>query len=224
VKQPTSGNRIQNVSLTRRQIIATSLVAPAAGLALSARPAAAQSAFAAELMAPGPLPDKFLGKADAPITIVEYASMTCPHCMHWFETVLPHIKTNYIDTGKARLIFREFPLDQLAAAVSMLARCAPEDKYFDVVDLYYSKFETWVRSDKPLDAIRNLAKQGGGFTEESFKTCLTDQGLLDKVMGMRTRAADKLKVDATPTFFVNGKKAEEFYTPETVDKTLKAYL
>lgn len=209
--------------IPRRHLLATALAVPAAGLIFGSRPAVAQSALAAELMEPGPLPDKILGKADAPVTIIEYSSMTCPHCQNFHLNVLPHVKSTYIDTGKARLIFREFPLDQLAMAVAMLARSAPEDKYFDVVDLYFQRLNTWGRSDKPLDAIRAVAKQIG-FTDESFKTALTDQKLLDAITQIRTRASEKFKVNATPSFFVNGKKADEFYSPETVDKTMKAYL
>jgi protein-disulfide isomerase len=196
---------------------------PAAGLVLGARPAAAQSAIAAELLAPGPLPDMMLGKADAPITVVEYSSMTCPHCQSFHLNVLPHLEKTYIEPGKARLIFREYPLDQLAMAVAMIARSAPADKYFDVVQLYFERLDSWARSDRPLDAIRNVAKQIG-FTDDSFKAALTDQKLLDAITQMRARASDTFKVNSTPTFFVNGKRADEFYTPELVDKTLKPYL
>lgn len=209
--------------IPRRHLLASALAVPAAALVLGSRPASAQSAIAAEILEPGPLPDKVLGKADAPVTIVEYSSMTCPHCQNFHLNVLPHLEKTYIETGKARLIFREFPLDQLAMAVAMLARSAPADKYFEVVQLYFERLNTWGRSDKPLDAIRAVAKQIG-FTDESFKAALTDQKLLDAITQIRARASDKFKVNATPTFFINGKKADEFYSPETVDKTMKAYV
>jgi protein-disulfide isomerase len=211
------------VLIARRHLLVTALVAPAAGLVLGSRPAAAQSAIAAELMQPGPLPDKTLGNADAKVTIVEYSSMTCPHCQNFHVNVLPHVQKTYIDSGKVRFIFREFPLDQLAMAVAMIARAAPEDKYFEVVQLYFDRLNVWARSDKPLDAIRNVAKQIG-FTDESFKAALSDQKMLDAITQIRARASDTFKVNATPTFFINGKKADEFYSPETVDKTLQAYL
>lgn len=209
--------------IQRRQVLAAACLMPAAGLVLGTRPAAAQSAIAAELLAPGPLPDMMLGKADAPITVVEYSSMTCPHCQNFHLNVLPHLEKTYIEPGKVRLIFREYPLDQLAMAVAMLARSAPSDKYFDVVHLYFERLDSWARSDRPLDAIRNLAKQIG-FTDDSFKAALTDQKLLDGITEIRTRASDRFKVSATPSFFVNGKKVEEFYSPELVDQTLKPYL
>jgi protein-disulfide isomerase len=211
------------VPITRRHLVWTALAAPAAGLALSPRPAAAQSAVAAEILTPGTLPDMVLGKPDATIAIVEYSSMTCPHCQNFHLTVLPHLKKTYLDTGKARLIFREFPLDQLAMAVAMIARAAPADTYFDVVELYFERLNVWARSDRPLDAIRNVAKQIG-FTDDSFKAALTDQKLLDGITEIRTRASDRFKVNATPSFFINGKKVEEFYSPELVDQTLKPYL
>src|SRR5262249_55815019 len=87
-----------------------------------------------DLLVPGPLGDEIQGQADAPVTIVEYASMTCPHCSHFHETTYPEMKKKYIDTGKVRFIFREFPLDQLAAGAAMLARCAGKDKYFPLID------------------------------------------------------------------------------------------
>src|SRR5437762_12817844 len=111
---------------------------------LEAQPAAAQSTTAAELLVPPPLGDRALGKDDAPATIVEYASMTCPHCAHFHETTYPELKKRYIDTGKVRLIFREFPLDPLAAAASMLARCAGKDKFFPLIEAFFAQQKDWV--------------------------------------------------------------------------------
>ncbi|TPM35029.1 DsbA family protein [Mesorhizobium sp. B2-3-4] len=157
----------------------------------------------AELLKPGALPDKQLGKDDAKVTIVEYASMTCPHCAHFAETTFPDLKTKYIDTGKARYILREFPFDPSAEAGFMLARCA-KDNYFPMVDVLFRQQANWVGVSNTKDALLQISKLAG-FTQESFEACLTDQKLLDDVRSVQKRGADEFKVDSTPTFFINGK-------------------
>jgi protein-disulfide isomerase len=157
----------------------------------------------AQLLKPGALPDKQLGKDDAKVTIVEYASMTCPHCAHFAETTFPELKTKYIDTGKARYILREFPFDPTAEAGFMLARCA-KDNYFPMVDVLFRQQENWVGVANTKDALLQIAKLAG-FTQESFEACLTDQKLLDDVRSVQKRGASEFKVDSTPTFFINGK-------------------
>lgn len=182
--------------------------APAAP-AKPATPAAATAPEAqgtvdmAELMKPGALPDKQLGKDDAKVTIVEYASMTCPHCAHFAETTFPDLKTKYIDTGKARYILREFPFDPSAEAGFMLARCA-KDNYFPMVDVLFRQQANWVGVQNTKDALLQISKLAG-FTQESFEACLTDQKLLDDVRSVQKRGANEFKVDSTPTFFINGK-------------------
>ncbi|WP_095091955.1 DsbA family protein [Mesorhizobium sophorae] len=157
----------------------------------------------AELLKPGALPDKQLGKDDAKVTIVEYASMTCPHCAHFAETTFPDLKTKYIDTGKARYILREFPFDPSAEAGFMLARCA-KDNYFPMVDVLFRQQANWVGVPNTKDALLQISKLAG-FTQESFEACLTDQKLLDDVRSVQKRGANEFKVDSTPTFFINGK-------------------
>ncbi len=157
----------------------------------------------AELLKPGALPDKQLGKDDAKVTIVEYASMTCPHCAHFAETTFPDLKTKYVDTGKARYILREFPFDPSAEAGFMLARCA-KDNYFPMVDVLFKQQANWVGVSNTKDALLQISKLAG-FTQESFEACLTDQKLLDDVRSVQKRGANEFKVDSTPTFFINGK-------------------
>ncbi|RWC50947.1 MAG: DsbA family protein [Mesorhizobium sp.] len=157
----------------------------------------------AELLKPGALPDKQLGKDDAKVTIVEYASMTCPHCAHFAETTFPDLKTKYIDTGKARYILREFPFDPSAEAGFMLARCA-KDNYYPMVDVLFRQQANWVGVQNTKDALLQISKLAG-FTQESFEACLTDQKLLDDVRSVQKRGANEFKVDSTPTFFINGK-------------------
>jgi protein-disulfide isomerase len=176
----------------------------------------------AELMTPGPLGDQVQGAENAPVTIVEYASMTCPHCSHFHETTYPEMKKKYIDTGKVRFIFREFPLDPLAAAAAMLARCAGKDKYFPLIDAFFSQQKDWV-VQKPLQPMFNIAKQAG-FTQQTFDECLANQQMLNGLEETRTRAAQKFNVNSTPTFFINGKIFRGALTVEELDKQVAPYL
>lgn len=189
--------------------------------------AAAQTVSSVELMAPNPLGEMVVGSADAPITIVEYASMTCPHCAHFHETTFPELKKQYIDTGKVRFIFREFPLDLLAAAGFMLARCAVKDapnsdKYFGVIDLLFRTQGQWA-VEKPLDPLFGIVKQAG-FTQQSFNACLANQDLLNGIQGVRDNASQKLGVSSTPTFFINGKKLAGALTMADFEKEFQPYL
>ncbi len=160
---------------------------------------------AAELMKPDALPEMVMGDEKAPVTVIEYASMTCPHCAHFQEATFPELKKRYIDTGKVRYIFREFPLDTLAAAAFMLARCAGEkdsSKYFALVDTLFRQQRQWA-IEKPIPPLLAISKQAG-FTEETFNTCLANQKLLDGIESIRQRAVNQFKVESTPTFFING--------------------
>src|SRR5262245_32885593 len=195
------------------------VTAEKAGLALIA-PAQAQTVEG--LMDAGPLPDQVLGAADAPVTIVEYASMTCPHCAHFHETVFPELKKRYIDTGKVRFIFREFPLDPLAAAGFMLARCAGEGKFFPMVETLFSQQKTWA-VQKPLPPLLAIAKQAG-FTQQSFEQCLANQKLLEDIEKTREIASTKFGVNSTPTFFINGKKQSGALSLEDLEKQIQPYL
>jgi protein-disulfide isomerase len=156
----------------------------------------------AKLLESGPLPEKSLGKEDAPVTIVEYASMTCGHCARFHETTFPALKEKYIDTGKARLILREFPFDPRAEAGFMLARCS-NDNYFAMVDVLFKQQEAWAGVENAKEALLQISKLAG-FSQESFEACLTDQKLLEDVRAVRARGEADFKVDSTPTFFING--------------------
>jgi protein-disulfide isomerase len=176
----------------------------------------------ADLMQPGPLGEQTMGPENAPVTVIEYASMTCPHCADFHTKTFPELKQRYIDTGKVRFIFREFPLDQLAAAGSMLARCAGEGKYFPMVETLFSQQRTWA-VPKPLPPLLTIAKQAG-FTQESFEQCLANQKLLADIEQVRERASSKFGVNSTPTLFINGKKLPGALTIDTLDKEIQPYL
>jgi protein-disulfide isomerase len=211
--------------ITRREFVvsAGALVATAA-LFSSALPAFAQSQE--ELMRPGPLPDLVLGKADAPVTIIEYASMTCPHCANFHKTTYPALKEKYIDTGKVRFIFREFPLDELAVAASMLARCSAKggsgEKAIALIDVLFASQDKWAVRD-PLPALLQISKQAG-FTQATFDECLKDQKLYNDILAMRERGSKEYKVESTPTLFVNGKMQKGGASIEELDKLIAPNL
>ncbi len=148
--------------------------------------------------------------------------MTCPHCATFHEVTYPVLKKKYIDTGKVRFIFREFPLDQLAAAGFMLARCAGNDKYFPMIETLFAKQNEWAVR-QPLPPLLAIAKQAG-FTQQSFEACLANQKLLEDISDVRERAAKQFGVQSTPTFFINGKKVAGSLTIAELDKQLEPYL
>jgi protein-disulfide isomerase len=218
------------LTITRREFLqSVSAVALVGALALAGQPGLASAAPAQtpnfsteELLRPGPLPEQVLGAADAPVTIVEYASMTCPHCATFHEKTYPELKKKYIDTGKVRFIFREFPLDPIAAAGFMLARCAGEGKYFPMIETLFHQQKEWA-VQRPLPPLLAIARQAG-FTQQSFEQCLANQKLLDDIEKVRERGAKQFGVSSTPTFFVNGKVQKGAPTIEELDKLIEPYL
>jgi protein-disulfide isomerase len=187
--------------------------------------ATAQGASAADVAKPVSLPDMALGPANATVTITEYASMTCPHCADFNEKVFPKIKSEYIDTNKVRYVFREFPLDIKAAAGSMLARCIAKDdagKYFAVIDMLFRQQNDWVVKNT-TETLTRIGKQAG-LSQQQVEDCLKDQALLDKIAADQKYAADVLKVNSTPSFFINGELIKGDTRFEEFDKRLKSLL
>lgn len=148
--------------------------------------------------------EMFLGQADAPVTIIEYMSLGCPHCKKFHEVILPQVKADYLDTGKARIVFRDFPLDGVALAGAQLTRCVSPMAYFAMVDTLFAQQETWhVQNGAPM--IANIAK-GAGMDQATFDACLANQALREKIANGAKQAQEVYKVEATPTFFINGRK------------------
>ena len=171
--------------------------------------------------APAPVSeqDRVLGTPDAPITIIEYASLTCPHCAHFADTVLPKIKQQWIDTGKAKLILRDFPLDDAALHAAMIARCAPPDRFYPLVDTFFQTQDKWVVAQDWKGALQRIA-QLSGISKKTFDACFDDKKLENEVAQSRLDASQKLGVDATPTFYVNGTKFEGEPTLEAFNQLL----
>ena len=185
----------------------------------------AMAQAAGDVAKPVSLPDMALGPKDAAVTITEYASMTCPHCAAFNEQVFPKIKSEYIDTGKVRYIFREFPLDIKAAAGSMLSRCIAKDdapKYFAVTDMLFRQQNDWVLKNT-TETLKRIGKQAG-LSEQAVETCLKDQALLDKIAADQKYASEVLKVTSTPTFFLNGEMMKGEQSFEEFDKRIKSLL
>jgi protein-disulfide isomerase len=185
----------------------------------------AMAQSAGDVAKPVSLPDMALGSPNATVTITEYASMTCPHCAAFNVEVFPKIKTEYIDTGKVRYIFREFPLDIKAAAGSMLSRCIAKDdapKYFAVTDLLFRSQNDWVPKNT-TETLTRIGKQAG-LSQPEVEACLKDQKLLDKIAADQKYASDVLKVDSTPTFFVNGEKIKGETSIEEFEKRINPLL
>ena len=177
---------------------------------------------AADLADAGPVVDVMLGSDKAPVTVIEYASMTCPHCAHFSATTFPELQKRYIDTGKVRYTLRAFPLDQLSAGGFMLAVCGGKDRYMPIVETLFAKQADWIVKD-PIPPLMAIAKQFG-FTEDQFKQCLTNQKLLEDIAEVRDHAVTKLGVNSTPTFFINGKKLLGDLSIDQMAKEIDPYL
>jgi protein-disulfide isomerase len=220
------------LTLTRRQLLTATAMPLLVGAAYSGAMLPGLNTLAkaedtpspSDLATAGPDGDVVLGSGKAAVTVIEYASMTCPHCAHFSTTTFPELKQRYIETGKIRFIMREFPLDALAASGFMLARCAgnDNDKYMAIVETLFARQSEWMVRE-PLPPLKSIAKQFG-LTEGSFNQCLANQKLLDGIQGVREHAAEKLGVKSTPTFFINGKKLVGDVSIEAMAKEIDPYL
>jgi protein-disulfide isomerase len=200
--------------------VALAVLALAGPLPAAAQPPAkpASPATQANVLALTP-DDRVLGKADAPITIVEYASLTCPHCAHFATEVLPKLKEQWIDSGKARLVMRDYPLDEPALRAAMIARCAPPDKFYPLVDTLFGAQRQWVLSKDYKAELARLALLGG-MNKTQFDACLANKSVEDKVLQSRLTATQDLAVDSTPTFFINGVKFDGAPEVDAMDAAL----
>jgi len=160
----------------------------------------------AELMTPGPLGERVLGKPDAPVTVIAYVSLTCPHCANFQKNLFPRVKKEFIDTGKVRYIVREFPIGHTSGTAAIINRCAPEDKYFFLLNQFLTRQPEWVSQEVRPDAIYSVAKSSG-MSRETFDKCLSNQTIIDGLTEVKQRGR-QFGVIGTPTFFINGRKAQ----------------
>ena len=205
------------MTLIRRDFLT---LAAGAVLAGGVAPTLAARAWADETYAIG---DMVLGAAEAPVTIIEYASMTCPHCADFHNNTFPDLKAAYIDTGKVRLIYREFPLDPLALRAAMLARCAGPKLFFAFIEVLFQKQSAWARADDPIAALAKLGRIGG-IGRQRFDMCMSDQELATSILKTRLDGSQELEVDSTPTFIINGKRHRTSMDFEQFQRILEPIL
>ena len=165
------------------------------------------------------LKDRILGDPNAPVTILEFASMTCPHCASFHAETLPELKRKYIDTGKVKLILRDFPFDRWALTASMMARCAPADRYHTFVDVLFKYQEQWARAENPLTALKRIG-QLGGLSPEDFDACLANEELMNGIIQGRLDATEEFDINSTPTFVIGDQVINGAQPFEAFDEVL----
>ncbi len=192
--------------MTQIKRIALAFGALALSFALAAPALAAAPAGPAPALVVQPvMSDIPEGNPKAPVTVIEYASFTCPHCGHFMNHVFPLIEKNYVDTGKVRWIYRDFPLDKLAVYASVLARCGGAAHYYGFVKVLFEQQTDWVLAAKPLDALKQIGRLGG-VSDKAYDACMADKTLMDAPLKSRLQGEQAYKIDATPTFIINGVK------------------
>lgn len=164
--------------------------------------------------------DRVIGNEDAPITIIEYASLTCPHCAKFHNNLLAQVKRDLVETGRARLIFRDFPIDGTALKAAMMARCAPNDKYFDLIEVLFRNQDKWTKSDNPTKALAQYGNLAG-MDDDFIAACMTNKELEDALVKRQLDARKLYRINSTPTFVFNTRKLEnvrQLVGPETAQE------
>ncbi|WP_374443502.1 DsbA family protein, partial [Stella sp.] len=164
--------------------------------------------------------DRVIGKPDAPVTIYEFASLTCVHCAAFHKDTLPKLKENWLDTGKAKLVFRDFPLDGLALRAAMMARCLPPERYFPVVDILFKNQDNWSRARDPLAALSGIGRLSG-LSQDAFDACMKNEELQKAVLARAFEGQQQYRIEATPSFVIQGELFRGAASYEELDRVLK---
>jgi len=188
-----------------RSILAVAGLVVVVGLGYLGYSYAQPSSIEDKLAVQGPMGDLFLGDENAPVTIYEYASLTCSHCGTFHREIYPELKSKYIDTGKVRFVLRPFSFDPAATAAFMISRCSGDDRYYKFIDALFNAQGQWIRNkgQDTMSALASIAKQGG-FTEESFGACLQRADILADLQAVFKQGSEEIGVNSTPTFYING--------------------
>ncbi len=165
--------------------------------------------------------DRILGEADAPVTIIEFSSLTCPHCATFHKDTLPRVKEDWIAKGQARLVYRHFPLDGLALRAAAVANCIEGDRHFAFLDALFRGQLAWSRADDPISALAQLAALAG-LDRGRFDACIADQGEMDRILARTQHARDTYDIESTPTFVVNGRKVQGALGYDEFNEALEA--
>ncbi len=195
--------------------------APATAAVETEQQAAAKTLQVTAVPVPGMSDDMVLGNPDAPVTLIEYSSLTCPHCAAFHRTTLPQITKEWIETGKAKLVYRDFPLDGIALGGAMLARCVPTERYFGFLETLFQTQQQWAYSKNPMAALQNLAGLAG-LGQDKFQACLSDQKVMADIKAKQKAGADEYKIESTPTFVIDGKLIVGNQPYEVFAEALKA--
>lgn len=147
--------------------------------------------------------ERSIGDPDAPVTMIEYSSLTCPHCASFHNNVLPDLKERYIETGKVRMVFRDFPLNEPAVDAAVLAHCAGPDRYVGFLDVLFQTQDSWASAPNTRDALKQLGKLGG-LSDGEMDACFDDEAMVDSILQSRLTGQNEHKVQSTPTFVING--------------------
>lgn len=170
-----------------------------------------------------PLAEISIGRKDAPVVMIDYSSLSCGHCAHFHEDVLPKITEKYIKPGYLRIIFRDYPGDQVSLKAHQLAWCKGEMKYLDLMNILFKSQDKWLVVDDPVEALKSIALQNGISTEQ-FDSCLKNQELLDQIIAIRLEGQKKYNIKATPTIIINAKIYQRFLSLDEIDKIMKPFL
>ncbi|MDX1423889.1 MAG: DsbA family protein [Kiloniellales bacterium] len=202
--------------MTRRQM----MINGAASAALLAVASVTVLSVPAESGEPVFVDDNILGDVDAPITIIEYSSLTCPHCAQFHKDTLPEVKENWIDTGKARIVYRHFPLDGLALRAAMVANCIEGERYFTFLDALFHGQKLWAQASDPVQALSQVAALAG-LNGERFEACISDEEEANAILERRKHGEATYDIGSTPTFIINGRKVSGALDYEAFSKILE---